>query len=720
MAAIQRLRIWEVAQKFTKDILVSVVSDVVVALPQESANEASAPIVTPSGSDSLFCTSCKVTISDNSHYKTDWHRLNTKLKMAGARPISQAQFESLTLDDEFSDEEEYVEERAAENTASPSASLEVQASTGSARIAFITKTNEMIAIWKSTLLAGKSNTLGQYAAATTRLSLPLDPCYQKATSVPTIQGKNAAIDKTVEKPILPSQLRDVPLHPFQSAIFLCQGGFFAGAVFRHDTVLKHKRIARYTVRRKQGGSQASKDATKGGIHSAGASIRRYNESKLREEIAELMEAWKLELAQCSVIFLHAPSFNSASFFFEGSPLSKRDPRVRHIPIVTHRPSFVELQRIHDIMFTVEVSPWLGLEPLQKQQHTQEGAHTAPGNDDSSSLAQSVDTLSSATGSLSLTSSSSSVYSLAESDFLETEEKEVKKSTSKSARKSGPDADVLLAAVAANDLEEVKRLLIEENYVLPFPENPNELVYPMMIAIQANNEEMLKCLLECGESPDDRSPKYEMKTVLHVACEKALDHLVLLLLEEGANPVLTDQRKRTPFEVCKDKNTKTLMRRFAGANPDLWDYAKCRLPPLTDEIEAEENARAAEAQARELAAQEEKQKKQAEADEKKRQAEEARQRKKAQEEEEKKARAAEDALAREAALERTKKMLTMSEREKRALAAERRLNPKANTCDNCGKPITGQPFEKFSFKYCSTGCIVEHKRVLDTLQASSSK
>jgi len=59
------------------------------------------PIVsTPSDSDSLYCTSCKVTLQDRQdqvlHYRLDWHRVNLKRKVQGKHPLSVEAFEETT------------------------------------------------------------------------------------------------------------------------------------------------------------------------------------------------------------------------------------------------------------------------------------------------------------------------------------------------------------------------------------------------------------------------------------------------------------------------------------------------------------------------------------------------------------------------------------------------------------------------------------------------
>lgn len=689
------MRIWDVASLFTKENLASVVTNAVVALDLTSEDEnKTVQHVSHSEGESIFCTSCQVSIPDNSHYKTNWHVLNTKLRAVGAKPVTQNEFQHLELESDLGDEEELIEERAIQASASPNTtSLDTQAQTGSARITFITKDNSTLAVWKSVLLSGKSGTIGQYAHAALSLSAPIHPSFPKTLPTPP-KGETSSSSSAPTLP--PSAIAALPQHPFQWAIFLCQGGFFAGAVFRGDQVLKHKRIAKYTVRRKQGGSQASKDQSKGGIHSAGASIRRYNETRLREEIAELLKSWNIDLVQSSRIFLHAPSFNASSFYYEGSPISRRDPRVRSVPIVTERPSFVELQRIHLILSTVEIASFEGMDALRS---SMELAQPQANNSETSSIVDLNE------GS-SMRSSASSFFSLTEGEHANY----ASETSSQAAKSEKEQVDLLAQAIDKDDESEARRLLTEEEYVYPIPEKAEDMVWPLMRAVQLSKVSMVKCLLECGEPLDDRSPKYGLKTVLHMACERSNNELVELFLEEGANPTILDLYGRTAFENCQEKSTRTLLRKFAGSNPDLWQWeAQARIPPLTDEMEEQAKLKEAEKRKRKKAAQKEK-KKVAKAEEEVAQAEAV-----------EKAKAEEELLlARTAAYERTKRVLNMSEREKRALAAERRLNPNANTCDNCGKKITGEPFERYSFKYCASECVVEHKRILDTLQASSSK
>ena len=110
------------------------------------------------------------------------------------------------------------------------------------------------------------------------------------------------------------------------------------------------------------------------------------------------------------------------------------------------------------------------------------------------------------------------------------------------------------------------------------------------------------------------------------------------------------------------------RRYAGGHLEEWDWKAAGVDPLTEEDVERKKAK-------------EKAKKKAK-----------RQRAAAK----KKAQKAEDAVrkAEEAARE----------------AEEERLRAEASLCANCRQP-RALPFERLGYKYCSTKCVNDHKRVL---------
>jgi multidrug efflux pump subunit AcrA (membrane-fusion protein) len=192
---------------------------------------------------------------------------------------------------------------------------------------------------------------------------------------------------------------------------------------------------------------------------------------------------------------------------------------------------------------------------------------------------------------------------------------------------------------------------------------------------------------------------------------------------------------TPYDLVKDKEARLAFRRFAGENPGVWDYTAAKIPPLSKDQEAEKKAKDAEKK---------KKKKQAAKDRKKAQQQQEQVRSylflfvfvlvssnvlnfggsQAEQEQRQSAEAdRQKALAlrqvhAQVAHERDSKLMTMSEREKRALAAERRIaamSGSADICAWCGKQLVTVPFERLNFKYCTTACVVSHKNQLEGKQ-----
>ena len=128
-----------------------------------------------------------------------------------------------------------------------------------------------------------------------------------------------------------------------------------GPISREATVLAHKTFHRYTTRRKQGGSQSANDSAKGAAHSAGSSLRRYNEQALTDEVRLLLQDWKGMIDTSELLFIRATgTTNRRTIFgpYEGQVLRQNDPRIRGFPFSTRRAtqnelmrSFVELTRV---------------------------------------------------------------------------------------------------------------------------------------------------------------------------------------------------------------------------------------------------------------------------------------------------------------------------------------------------------------------------------------
>ncbi|KAJ8313538.1 hypothetical protein KUTeg_008099 [Tegillarca granosa] len=150
-----------------------------------------------------------------------------------------------------------------------------------------------------------------------------------------------------------SLAKDVPSH-MNWAVFMASGGHFAGVVFKKNEIVVQKTFHRYVVRAKRGSAQSSRDSQGNAPKSAGASLRRYNEAALKEDIQELITSWESHLSKCDLIFLRAPGFNK-KIFFSGKtpPFKKDDTRIRMIPFPTKRPTHNEVRRVHEMLSSVE-------------------------------------------------------------------------------------------------------------------------------------------------------------------------------------------------------------------------------------------------------------------------------------------------------------------------------------------------------------------------------
>ncbi|CAG0884881.1 unnamed protein product [Cyprideis torosa] len=541
--------------------------------------------------------------------------------------------------------------------------------------------------------------------------------------------------------------------PLRVAVLAVAGGHFAGAIFKDNEPVLHKTFHSYTVRAKQGGSQGAYDSSGNHPKSAGASLRRYNEMSLTQHIQQILASWKDELAACHLVFIRSPTHGRAPFFGgKNPPLNKTDPRLRKVPIPTRRPTFNEVKRIHEILTSVEVygdeaifacdpgppkSPPRPLNPRattiitdagltrfrekllekEEQRRMRKGKKRKSGIDRAKSrlaverpLPQMV---------IDLAISEPSSHELlpcpetvpvagAPSPTLP----EVLESEDGSA---GAD-EQLYSSEEEIDLSE--RL---EEFAVCFgnPENDIRQGKPVKSAVtnylnrlsllcnSGKGEELISALTEapvdlCEELAKESIPskravvnvKLKSKeTLLHLACRCSHVEVIRLLMENGADPCLRDAKKRSPFALTRTKEARMVLREFMNQNPTAWDYSRSGIPPLaSDDVEGLRREKKAEK--RRLAREKKKE----------RQKEEERRKK---EEEEKAA------------------FLNLSDREKRALAAEKRMKsglskdavPEAPAvycrCFSCGETIArlSDVFSAFDLSFCSPGCVAKHRKVL---------
>ncbi|KAN0059674.1 hypothetical protein ACQY0O_008246 [Thecaphora frezii] len=125
---------------------------------------------------------------------------------------------------------------------------------------------------------------------------------------------------------------------------------------RSILLLAHKTFHRYTTRRKQGGGQAAQDATGRFAKSAGAQLRRYNESALGDDIRTLLDlpGWRELIGRSERIWIRAGARAAKGTLWSwegakaarGSPLdaAREDGRLDSLPFPTRRPTIGETVR----------------------------------------------------------------------------------------------------------------------------------------------------------------------------------------------------------------------------------------------------------------------------------------------------------------------------------------------------------------------------------------
>ncbi|CAF4956956.1 unnamed protein product, partial [Rotaria magnacalcarata] len=178
----------------------------------------------------------------------------------------------------------------------------------------------------------------------------------------------------------------------------------------------------------------------------------------------------------------------------------------------------------------------------------------------------------------------------------------------------------------------------------------------------------------------------LDTLLHIASERGHLKIIQRLLNEGANPSLSNQRAKYPYNLCKNKETKDVFRLFRHDHPDKYDYTLGQIAASIsmDELERQ---RAVERERRRQT--------------KKRRTDKQRsdQERETREQEEEQQRIA---------------FLALSEAEKRTLAIHANFETNKHDglhlgrCWQCAKKISDEPFTYFDYKFCSTSCLKAHR------------
>ncbi|CAM2100733.1 unnamed protein product [Caretta caretta] len=667
----------------------------VVAIREERARGV------PEISDRMCCSACSRVFDSREeqteHYRLDWHRFNLKQRLLGRRALAAEEFEEKTRagdvssisgsDSDNSDSGSETNLLPPRGHADPGSG---QQSHRSAKVLFRNSQGQLLSAYRCVLGSKKGGGEQQAELVASLQSLGAGTCW---------------------------------------VILMTGGGHFAGAVFRGPEVLDHKTFHRYTVRARRGTVQGVRDAQGQASmpKSAGASLRRYNEAALLKDIQDLLAGWAQHLQGAQRIFLRAPRANRALLFGgRNPPLHKDDPRVYNIPFSTRRATFREVLRVHVALATLQVygkdtavadlagSPRKGWRkvPCAPVEEPQQGDASTPSEEEESQA-----------GELETVEVTLSTLQLQEFEVMPKRSRKRRKKKNKVGRgacaegpggheepegsapqpgagmvaepQDGPGAepapwengetllgqlrDALFTACKTGDAGTLRRLLgAAESGAPPAGSEDGAVGQPQGHPgrVQSEGSEPTCAapgLLSLLSEPIDGTGF----TLLHVAAAAGKGAAVRLLLEAGADPALRDWQERPPYCVSADKSTRNVFRRFMVDHPAKYDYRRAKVPgPLTAEMEAGrlEKQRAQKAQRKQWA----------------------------QEQEEK------------------RRFAALPDREKRALAAERRLAAQlsdtgaalANTrrCWQCGESLLGRiPFHYLDFSFCSTGCLQAHRR-----------
>ncbi|KAG2416142.1 hypothetical protein HFD88_007334 [Aspergillus terreus] len=346
--------------------------------PRERPDEAAQDLAIAS---STSCALCKVSFlnvqEQRSHVRSDHHRYNLKAQLRGNPTLDEVQFNKAIgeLDESISGSESSEADDEDDNGGQLSALLKRQAKISQvnedeeAETSPKTRSGKHPLFWFSSPLLPPNTSLGIYRALFSGVEQDeprhlVESLRKKQLAPVNPQRTNGQVGD--------GQPQQTPSSPH---IFLCMigGGHFAamlvslapeihrrqgGIEERQARVIAHKTFHRYTTRRKQGGSQSASDAARGAAHSAGSSLRRYNEAALEKEIRELLTDWKQMIDDAQLLFVRATGSTNRRILFgnyDGQVMKQNDPRLRGFPFSTRRATQGELMRCFKELTRVKVS-----------------------------------------------------------------------------------------------------------------------------------------------------------------------------------------------------------------------------------------------------------------------------------------------------------------------------------------------------------------------------
>ncbi|XP_076047769.1 tRNA endonuclease ANKZF1-like [Oratosquilla oratoria] len=581
----------------------------------------------PTSAVSMKCSYCNLTFASRqeqvNHYGQDLHRANLKRSMEGKKVLTEEQFmNNISSSSESESDEEDPQEISEEDQRTAVLQRQPQ-------IYFVNTDGIVFSLFRC-LLTGKKREMSSE-----------EEVIQQAMAVP---------------------------YKCYWSILMIGGGHFAGAVIKGEEILAHKTFHSYTVRSKQGGSQSSKDKKNGNTHcnSAGSSLRRHNEQSFMQHVQEVLRSWQGHLNQSHIIMLRATNTNKKVIFGgPDPPLKADDLRIRTIPFSTEKPTFKEVRRVHTVLSEITVhgteddlqseiasrekslpgknvlkpsSPKKKInEVKEKKVIRHQESCTFNGSDDSSLSEDSE-------YGLCVSTNKFSPLQLEEMDCYIPKNKskrrphknkrQLPKENSK-AHKSLPEVrNLVYTACRSGDMNTLKA-------VITYAHDSEGDQFEGILS-----SEVRESIKACQEAVIPRSFTFgkDELSLLHIAATACQKDVIWYLMENDCDPSIKSNKGELPYKMTTNKQIRNTFRRFMSTYPSKYDYKEAGiLSALSEEQEKEQAAR---------------------------KAEKKRVQRKAKREKEKETKKIEEERTMELAQINT--FLSMTDREKRALAAERRL------------------------------------------------
>ncbi|EED18148.1 C2H2 finger and ankyrin domain protein, putative [Talaromyces stipitatus ATCC 10500] len=322
------------------------------------------------------CTLCQISFQNvqehRDHARSDHHRYNVKAQLRGNQLLNEAEFtkaigeidESISGSESSESDEDEPEPHASDSNLVALLKKQAKISQEESTVPQERNAlNKQPIVWFSNPDLPQNTALGVYKAIFSNKEQD------------NLEHIVDALRRKQLEPIKRVNNTDKASSNQGPHIFMCMigGGHFAAMIIglapeiqkrqggieeRQARVLAHKTFHRYTTRRKQGGAQSANDAAKGAAHSAGSSLRRYNEAALENDIRTLLKDWQAMIDTAELIFVRATgNTNRKTLFgsYEGQVLRNNDARLRSFPFSTRRATQAELMRCFKELTRVKVS-----------------------------------------------------------------------------------------------------------------------------------------------------------------------------------------------------------------------------------------------------------------------------------------------------------------------------------------------------------------------------